>query len=112
MPKGVKTNAPCSFLELLIGLAHRIDFQIADASIDVDNRRMIFWRLISNLELDRLDDKHFDPHKVEEVVKRVNDRSYRADGHGGIFPLKYPSKDQREVEIWYQMHEWIGENFV
>ena len=38
-------------------------------------------------------------------------REYSDNGHGGLFPLKNPKKDQRKVEIWYQMTEYINENY-
>ena len=33
------------------------------------------------------------------------------DGFGGLFPLKHAKKDQRKVEIWYQLQNWLMENY-
>jgi len=38
-------------------------------------------------------------------------RRYSKTGKGGLFPLKHPKKDQTEVEIWYQMQQYVMENF-
>ena len=73
-----------------------------------------FWRLVSNLGLYRCtDDKWYAMNGeffVDDAVCRVNDRLYNADGSGGLFPLRQASKDQRAVEIWYQMQAWLLEN--
>lgn len=45
-----------------------------------------------------------------EAIYRFNLRQYNSDGIGGLFPLINPKEDQTKVEIWYQMHSWMGEN--
>lgn len=73
-----------------------------------------FWKLIENLGLNKCtDDKWYTINGdffVEDAVCRVNDRLFGADGSGGLFPLRKPSRDQRGVEIWYQMQSWLLEN--
>jgi hypothetical protein len=73
-----------------------------------------FWKLIENLGLSKCtDDKWYTINGdffVEDAVYRVNDRLIGADGSGGLFPLRQPSRDQRGVEIWYQMQAWLLEN--
>jgi hypothetical protein len=48
--------------------------------------------------------------KVKSILERVKNRDYETDGHGGLFPLRNPPEDQRQVELWYQMGHWMAEN--
>lgn len=112
-PWGSATNrGPCSMLEFLIGLAKRMNFLMYQS----DGHRYTeyyFWKLIGNLGLLKLTDDKWafmnGDFFVEDAVWRINERQYSADGSGGIFPLKRPDKDQRGVEIWYQMNNWLLE---
>ena len=40
------------------------------------------------------------------------ERRYKRSGEGGLFPLKNAAKDQRKVEIWYQLSSYLLENYV
>lgn len=92
----------CNFLELLIGLARRLAFETDSKAADW------FWQLISNLGLSGYTDrKYFEAEEVEDVTHRVIFRSYDRNGNGGLFPLRCASKDQRKVEIWYQLSEYL-----
>lgn len=95
---------PASLLEVLVRLSERIS-EIVDHPCE-------FWfaEMLSNLGLDRLNDDEFDKYEYEEIVKNLLDRTYCKDGKGGLFPLKNAKKDQRKVEIWYQMQEYLIEN--
>ena len=113
-PVGSSVNrGPCTMLEMLVELARKMSFIMED----VDNPHRTaecFWRMIRNLGLIQLRDLDFDEndgtYKVAAALKRVNDRTYDRNGLGGLFPLNRPQEDQRQVEIWYQMHAWLIEN--
>lgn len=93
----------CSMLELLIALSRRLSFQG-----DGDPRDW-FWHLIDNLGL-RFDDRRRLPFDVvEETLDRVIWRTYRRNGEGGLFPLRHPDRDQRDVEIWRQLNSYLLE---
>lgn len=107
-------DGPCSVLELLIGLAYRIDFIL----MDLDNEERVhkwFWEMIDNLKLEQCSDE--DPYikektsKNNKLISTFLDRRYNRFGNGGIFPLKHYTSDQREVEIWYQMMAYLDENY-
>lgn len=100
----------CSFLEMLVSLSIRCENDIMGEP-DVDHTREWFWRIIYNLGLEKYDNAHYNPIKVKDILERVCFREYDADGSGGMFPLKNPPGDQRQVEIWYQMGSWLNENF-
>ena len=97
-------NLGCSFLELLIGLSRRLSF-FAEGEPD-----SWFWTLIENLGLEKFNDHYGVPTDVvDETLDRVIFRTYDARGRGGLFPLERAPKDQRQVELWYQMHTYIME---
>jgi hypothetical protein len=74
-----------------------------------------FWKILENAGLDLYDDGAFYGHhgntEVNEILNKIINREYRRDGKGGLFPLKRTNKDQRKVELWYQMNEYLVENY-
>jgi hypothetical protein len=93
----------CSFLEMLIALSRRLSFQ------GEGEPRDWFWHLIDNLGLDISDRQRFPKSKVDEVLDRIIWRTFSRDGSGGLFPLKHPRRDQRDVEIWSQLNSYLVE---
>lgn len=101
----------CSLLEMMIALSRRLSDAVYDP--DADTRNLWFWRLMRNLDLLMYSDVIMDPVSRENArlaLHKVVSREYRRNGSGGLFPLKHPPSDQREVEIWYQMEFWLSEN--
>lgn len=99
----------CSFLEMLIGISRRLEFESTWNS----EASAWFWHLIGNLNLEGFNDKHLvtDEQRtyVAHVLETVIWRNYRDDGVGGLFPLRDPHEDQRKVELWYQMSSYLLE---
>lgn len=94
----------CSMLEMLVALAERTSFQLNSDPAEV------FWDILGNVELSSYDDDgDFDAEAVQDILETINDRTYESDGYGGLFPLRYPSQDQRNVELLYQMYAYIQE---
>lgn len=92
----------CSFLELLIGLSRRLAFETDG---DAPNW---FWHLINNLGLLGYHDRsNFRAEDVEDIISAVIWRTYEPNGNGGLFPLQHTRNDQRRVEIWYQLSEYL-----
>jgi len=95
----------CSMLELLIGLAIRSNFE------DGRTIQVWFWTMMRNIGLDGLNDATaWSEQDVVDVLDTVIFRTYKPNGRGGLFPLKRPDTDQREVELWYQMNAYLLEN--
>lgn len=95
---------PCSMLEMIIALAHRFAWEIVGLEETVEeNIPNCFWTMIDNLALNAT-------HKNLGRLQILNKREYKADGNGGLFPLRNPKEDQREVEIWYQLMAYLNEN--
>jgi hypothetical protein len=94
-----------SVLEVLIGLSRRLAFLAGGEAPEWA------WHLIENLNLEGCADplSFANAGHIDEVLNALVWRTYKRNGKGGFFPLKKPKGDQRGVELWYQMHEYIGE---
>lgn len=99
---------PCSMLEVLIILSRELAFEMDD---DVT---VWFWHLIHVLEFEHFNDREYDDTAQEAIARtidRVIWRNYSPNGHGGLFPLRNPERDQRKVELWYQLNAYLLEQF-
>lgn len=96
----------CSFFEMMIGLSRRLSFETEREP------RWWFWQLMRNLDLEKYNDTLAELYseEIEEVLNRVIWRTYGDDGVGGMFPLQYPDRDQRRVELWYQASAYLAEH--
>lgn len=107
-------NNSCTVFEMLIGLARRIA-DIMDQPDEEDQTVKWFWVLIENLGLEKYTDADFynryGSARVNHKLDILLDRTYKRNGEGGLFPLKLAKKDQRKVEIWYQMSAYLVENY-
>jgi len=107
-------NFPCSMLEMLIGVARRMEDILYDCE-QGDRTERWFWEIMSNLGLDRYTDMKYEDmygkERIDVLIDAVLARTYKRNGKGGLFPLKNPKKDQRKVEIWYQMCAYLDENY-
>jgi len=105
---------PCTMLELIVGLAKRFEDSMLDTSGE-DRIARWFWELMENCGLDKYTDEAYidldGPIKVDEILNKILERTYKRDGRGGLFPLKESKKDQRKVEMWYQMCSYLLENY-
>lgn len=104
----------CSMLELIIGLANCIDQNVMWDS-DKGNRTTDWvYRMLRNIGLDGCTDD-YSIEEMEEYVKKkcqiFVSRTYSFDGSGGLFPLLHPVEDQRKLPLWYQMQNYLMENF-
>lgn len=94
----------CSMLEMLIALAKRLAFEMSSTTDEW------FWELLVNIDLRQYNDSvHVPRREVKDTLDRVIFRTYRRNGHGGLFPLRHPNNDQTDVEIWYQLNAYIME---
>src|SRR5512134_96688 len=95
-------NLECSFLELLIGLARRLEFNAEGTAA------VWFWHLIGNLGFLGFHDRsNYSQNFVAVRTRVVCERKYDEFGYGGLFPIRNPEQDQRNVELWYQLCEYI-----
>lgn len=103
-----------SMLELIIALAYRCEAIMADMNGCIPMKEW-FWKMLGHVGLDRFTDVPnpgaWEDDEVDRILDRIIRRTYMSDGRGGLFPLKYPKKDQRKVELWYQMSSYLLENY-
>lgn len=105
-------NVPCSIIEVICGLAIRMDDIMRDpegAHID-----RWFWELISNLGMSDFTDEAYERGlwsltDVRNIVDIFMDRTYDELGHGGLFPRNKCDKNQRECELFVQMNGYLSE---
>lgn len=101
-------NLGCSMLEMLIALARRA------SSMPDKPPGEWFWKLMRNADLAGYTDKIYSA-KIEKLIDAKLDkiiyRTYEPNGEGGLFPLKESPNDQRKVELWYQLSEYLLEEF-
>ena len=100
----------CSCLELLVGLAIRIDNEYIGDPAE-EHPEVIFWRMLCNLKLDRFDDSHYNTETVYDILDKWIYRKYSRNGVGSIFPVRNPEIIMPDVEIWSQMNAYLKENY-
>jgi len=108
-------EGPCTVLEMMIGVAIRMENELAVGPYALKMPEC-FWTLIENLELHWCDDRKFNNDTsvatvIDDRIHAMMDRKYRANGKGGLFPLRRPSENQKKIEIWYQMQAFLLENY-
>jgi hypothetical protein len=115
MSKGI--DLPCSVLEVLMGLAFRMEGVLYEPS-EGDRTKKWFWMMIRNLALYNYDNQVFsiEPERaakaVDHILTTFLTRKYEPNGVGGLFPLARTKVDQRKVEIWYQMQAFLAQMFA
>lgn len=100
---------PCSVLEMMVALALRMEEHIMSDSRFGDRTSQWFWSMMKNLRLDMMTDERYDKLYVDKVVNMLLARGYKPDGTDGLFTVKEPREDLRNVDIWYQMCWYINE---
>lgn len=106
-----------SVFEVMYTLAEKMSD--STRSFVADNS-VAYWliRIFDNLGLADLSDDVFEALDGFEVTDRAIDfameRQYDALGNGGFYPLKNTARNRKRdmpnVELWYQMQYWLGEN--
>lgn len=95
-------HSPCSVFEVFIAFAKRASFQ-TDTPVNE-----WFWIFMANLRLDQYRQvSKPDIAMIDRIINTFLWRIYDPSGYGGMFPLREPKHDQREVEIWYQFCEYL-----
>ena len=107
-------TGPCTILEMMCGLADRMEIEILQNPIYGDRTPEWFQSMLHSLGLYNMtDDKYvWDERKVNIIINKFIHRRYNKNGKGGLFTFKKPVPDDpRDVEIWYQMNWWVSENY-
>lgn len=108
-------DGPCTVLEMLVALSRRMDFELYD-SRKGDRTHVWFWEMCNNLGLKPFskDNPYDDGKEINNarIISRFLERMYSRNGEGGLFPLRMTIRNQKHVEIWYQMMEYLDENYA
>lgn len=109
----------CRMLELLIGLAMRMNDSFYDW--DLSNQTAVyFWEMMKNLQLTQYTNEYFvarqgsSKNDILTTFTILNNRTYDEKGQGGLFPLgpdRTDCQDQRKVELWYQMMAYMAKAY-
>jgi len=105
---GMNRLGPCSFIEVLIGLSRRLAFVAGGTA------RRWAWQLLVNLHLEKMWD-HLSGskrHAALQIMNTVIQRDYAPNGEGGFFPMAWDERDQRQVELWYQLNAYVEEQHL
>ena len=105
----------CTMLEMIIGISKRMSEQLMNEDGE-DKTAQYFWEIIGNLGLDCWDDDNFGwetglaPKNIGKICEILCKRQYNPDGTGGgMFPMPgVLGINQKKMEIWYQMQEYIN----
>lgn len=112
-----KYKKMCSVLEIIIIMA-RLSQSVCEDDIPNNTTYRWFRELITNLGLGDYTDEYImdnDEFPFDDIYYKIDtfvEREYYPSGVDGMFPLRHPEKDQRKVELWYQMHAYLIENYI
>ena len=98
-----KYNKPCSVLEMLIALSRDWEHELTYDFQKGDRSSLWFWVMLENLDI-------LDAYHVEDIVHSWLVRDFDYNGVGSPFPLKKAHRDQRNLEIWLQVNDFVMEN--
>lgn len=101
-------DRPCSVLEMMVALSIRCEEHIMEDADIGDRTGQWFWNMIVSLGLGSMTDARYDSDRVDDILERFLNREYDRDGSGGLFAIEHCRQDMRSIEIWYQMHMYLG----
>lgn len=101
----------CSFLEMLVALAKKIELNFG-----MHTAHYWFWEMMRNMGLEAYTDEALVDHQNRLAVKKTIDNvlKKRSDSKNPVtlFPTKSVTMLQKNVEIWYQMSQYLVENYI
>lgn len=104
-------SEPCSVLEMLIGLSRVIAVDVLGELYSSGRTAKWFWMMLYNMGIvDEHEDMEGGHYYIYDVLQLWMTRRFEPDGTGSPFPLKHPKEDQRAIEIWRQVCNYLVEN--
>lgn len=110
-------DLPVSVFEVLLAIAIRMEDILYIHELG-DRTAVWFEELLDNLDLlDKTDEAWLDNGWNDSEVRTrcdvfIHRRYTRRGTNGGLFPLESTRKDQRNVELWYQMNTYLREKYL
>lgn len=105
-------DGPCNVLEMMVALAVRCEEQIMDDPAYGNRTYYWFFSMIRSLGMSGNYNAGFNRRLCRKCLDRWMNGEYEPDGKGGLFTLKDPPCDLREVEIWVQLNWWLNERYM
>lgn len=112
----VRSLSPtANVLEVIAALAVRWDrTMMAPPELGPRETRFRIWmaEMLSNIGLLGYDDWNWNmdtESAVKTIIENWMDRCIDYDGTGGLFPISQPKRDQRTIELWGQMNDYMSE---
>jgi len=108
---------PASVLEVLIGMAIRMDDDwLRSCDSDPNYAAKCFWEMFKNLGLDSISNDILRDTggygRLESIIDRFLDRDFDRNGENGSpFPLKRCDFNARKEEFWVLMSNFCNENY-
>ena len=109
MVSSILDNKPCSMLEMMVALSDRCERDIMQTSEKGYCPDRWFFAMINSLGLADMDDDHFVEYRASNIIDIFLNRDYESNGKGGLFTLRRPKRDLRNVEIWCQLMWYLNE---
>lgn len=101
-------NKPCNMLELMLGLAFRIE-ELTMTDFVTDRTGVWFDEMMTNSGLYLQDDYSFNTEEAYGIVDRIITRTYDYNGTGGLFSIQKTNEDMRQIDIWSQANRYLDE---
>ena len=111
---GPVSFGPPRVLEVLIGIALRIEFQLFGSKYAADwDYKRVFWDLINNLELLEMDGvlTREDYRKIGDTIEGFLGKSVTCDVFPNIYRFCVTPENLRKKNLWDQMHLYIAEKW-
>ena len=105
----VRISGPCSMLEMMVGLAYRMERELMDDVAYGDRTSQWFWMMINSLGLGYMNNRNFDADMADEIIDTFEHHEYYPNGKGGLFTIEDNPYDLRDEEIWTQMGWFVND---
>lgn len=103
-------DRPCSVFEMMVALACRCEEQIMDNPEYGNRTGKWFFTMLKSLGLSHMSDRYFVRRDAQDILARFMRREHDESGLGGLFAVRNPKEDMRDIEIWYQMMSYLEED--
>lgn len=103
-------------LEVMVSLAFKIEEEIMSDPRYGDRTAQWFMLMLDNLGLSYYSDQVWSygvsDMQVREIISRFLNRDIQPNGEGGLFIVRRPYSDMRDVDLWTQANWYISETYV
>lgn len=105
--RGRSLPMPPCVLEVLAAFSKRIEENILGEPGN-DRYERMFWVMLNNLGLLYFEDFKYDEEKVSMILQNWMSRKSKKSA---LFPLKKTTRDESELDFWWQMQLYVDENY-